>query len=287
MPTATTHPKLPLELEREIFEYVAVLYPGDIPTLLRVARHVKEWTEPFIYNVGLPYRLCRSTINVWLPEIEGPGFASERRAPSVSGVYRPPGYHAEVPEDLRSLVEDGRYSEDSLPMLLAMPLRRLAVDLHRLFFDIPSICILQSPFLSITHLTLFDDVTAWDPCDHLASLPKLTHLCLWNLVPATLVQKVLERCLRLGLLLNARDDFRTFEPEDYMSVKDHRFVVIVIEDWEYEWALAAETRGNDIWSHGADFVPSKIVGNTSASRFWVDDPAEFSGEEESDVDRAG
>ncbi|KAJ7932338.1 hypothetical protein B0H13DRAFT_2307891 [Mycena leptocephala] len=267
MPTATTHPKLPLELEREIFEYVAVLYPGDIPTLLRVARHVKEWTEPFIYNDQA--LLQNGVRHLCLESIDRPDIMLR------------------CPRTFDLSWRMGRYSEDSLPMLLAMPLRRLAVDLHRLFFDIPSICILQSPFLSITHLTLFDDVTAWDPCDHLASLPKLTHLCLWNLVPATLVQKVLERCLRLGLLLNARDDFRTFEPEDYMSVKDHRFVVIVIEDWEYEWALAAETRGNDIWSHGADFVPSKIVGNTSASRFWVDDPAEFSGEEESDVDRAG
>ncbi|KAJ7664499.1 hypothetical protein DFH06DRAFT_1324050 [Mycena polygramma] len=41
----------PPELEREAFETTALLYPGEIPTLLRVARCVLGWIEPLLYRV--------------------------------------------------------------------------------------------------------------------------------------------------------------------------------------------------------------------------------------------
>ncbi|KAJ7436802.1 hypothetical protein B0H11DRAFT_2109245 [Mycena galericulata] len=44
-------PSLPLEMEREIFETAALVHPGEIPTLLRVAHRVLVWIEPFLYKV--------------------------------------------------------------------------------------------------------------------------------------------------------------------------------------------------------------------------------------------
>ncbi|KAJ7131271.1 hypothetical protein C8R44DRAFT_850069, partial [Mycena epipterygia] len=41
----------PPEREREIFEIAALLYPGAIPILLRVARRVLVWIEPLLYRV--------------------------------------------------------------------------------------------------------------------------------------------------------------------------------------------------------------------------------------------
>ncbi|KAJ7131406.1 hypothetical protein C8R44DRAFT_774790 [Mycena epipterygia] len=38
-------PSFPPELEREIFESAAQLYPNTIPNLLLVARRVNEWIE--------------------------------------------------------------------------------------------------------------------------------------------------------------------------------------------------------------------------------------------------
>ncbi|KAJ7121653.1 hypothetical protein C8R44DRAFT_877035 [Mycena epipterygia] len=48
-----TNPAFPLELERYIFETTALLHPGAIPTLLRVARRIfiVWWIEPFLYRV--------------------------------------------------------------------------------------------------------------------------------------------------------------------------------------------------------------------------------------------
>ncbi|KAJ7813792.1 hypothetical protein B0H14DRAFT_2522595, partial [Mycena olivaceomarginata] len=41
---------LPLDLEREIFEITARLYPHTIPQLLRVARRILAWIEPLLYT---------------------------------------------------------------------------------------------------------------------------------------------------------------------------------------------------------------------------------------------
>ncbi|KAJ7059712.1 hypothetical protein C8F01DRAFT_217943 [Mycena amicta] len=43
-------PRLPRELEREIFELAAEIHPSTVAVLLRVAHRVQEWTEPFLYR---------------------------------------------------------------------------------------------------------------------------------------------------------------------------------------------------------------------------------------------
>ncbi|KAJ7472970.1 hypothetical protein B0H11DRAFT_1345563 [Mycena galericulata] len=42
-------PAFPPEIEHEIFETAAILYPKIIPTLLRVSRRVLGWIEPLLY----------------------------------------------------------------------------------------------------------------------------------------------------------------------------------------------------------------------------------------------
>jgi hypothetical protein len=36
-------PVFPFDLEREVFETTALMYPATIPTLLRVARRILTW----------------------------------------------------------------------------------------------------------------------------------------------------------------------------------------------------------------------------------------------------
>ncbi|KAJ7928326.1 hypothetical protein B0H13DRAFT_2311607 [Mycena leptocephala] len=45
------NPAFPPDLEREIFGTTALMYPGEMPTLLRVARRVLIWIEPLLYRV--------------------------------------------------------------------------------------------------------------------------------------------------------------------------------------------------------------------------------------------
>ncbi|KAJ7743691.1 hypothetical protein DFH07DRAFT_943151 [Mycena maculata] len=44
-------PKLAVELERQIFELAASLYPRTMPVLILVGRRVKIWIEPLLYRV--------------------------------------------------------------------------------------------------------------------------------------------------------------------------------------------------------------------------------------------
>jgi hypothetical protein len=41
-------PVFPFELEREIFETTALMHPGSIPSLLRVARRILAWSASFL-----------------------------------------------------------------------------------------------------------------------------------------------------------------------------------------------------------------------------------------------
>ncbi|KAJ7150618.1 hypothetical protein C8R46DRAFT_1229550 [Mycena filopes] len=44
-------PRLPLDLERLIFETAALAHPASIPALMRIAWRVKSWTEPHLYRL--------------------------------------------------------------------------------------------------------------------------------------------------------------------------------------------------------------------------------------------
>ncbi|KAG7448644.1 uncharacterized protein BT62DRAFT_929731 [Guyanagaster necrorhizus] len=47
----TNLPLLPLELEWEIFELTARVYPAEAPGLLLIARRVHSWIEPILYEI--------------------------------------------------------------------------------------------------------------------------------------------------------------------------------------------------------------------------------------------
>ncbi|KAJ6561292.1 hypothetical protein B0H10DRAFT_2117795 [Mycena sp. CBHHK59/15] len=287
---SVTFPKLPRELEREIFDVAAVFYPDIIPTLLRVAKRVREWTEPFLYNVvSLTRYAGRKPTHTYL-ESKGQLFLRNAVRHLCLELVDYPTILSTCSKTIDLSWRSCKYSPEVLPIISLMPLTRFHVDVHNLFADVPSIDIAQSPFLSVTHLTLFDDFTdvwtpvTWDPCDALAYLPALTHLCMWDSISSPVVHGVLKRCLNLRMLLNAWEDFEAFRPQEVcasLSVNDPRFVMIIVEDWVYEWELAAGT-GRDIWTRGLDFIASKANGEIPASRFWVDDPHDsISGESDS------
>jgi hypothetical protein len=51
---------LPPELERELFETAAMMYPEEIPTLLRVARRILTWS----IQVSSPISKCHLIMDV-------------------------------------------------------------------------------------------------------------------------------------------------------------------------------------------------------------------------------
>ncbi|KAK7062466.1 hypothetical protein R3P38DRAFT_3167467 [Favolaschia claudopus] len=121
-------PVFPVELEREIFEHTALMFPHSIPSLLRVARHVYIWIEPLLYRV----------IRVG----EHPG--------AISALL-----NAAKAENLHN--SSTKRCITSLSKRRDAPSRRLAGNFRGLFGGID---FTQPIYSSLTHLDIFDG--GWD-----------------------------------------------------------------------------------------------------------------------------
>ncbi|KAJ6554233.1 hypothetical protein B0H19DRAFT_1152933 [Mycena capillaripes] len=173
---------LPIELEREIFELGAFLYPECVPKLLLVTQRVKTWIQPMMYQRTSPFRLplrtlaklitvCPTCVRdytrhvcfVGMPYVDIVVDLLSRceAAVNIAFVDSPPGSHAHL-----------------LPIVSALPLQRLSANLRQLFTPAKQIDLAHPLFSRITHL----DILYWWQSDDwwdwagLARIPQLTHL---------------------------------------------------------------------------------------------------------------
>ncbi|KAJ6466781.1 hypothetical protein C8R45DRAFT_477929 [Mycena sanguinolenta] len=198
-------PIFPVDLEREIFETTALLYPATIPPLLRVARRVLVWIEPLLYTViGTDSGPSDSAL-VQATRTKPADFFRH----SVKHVY---------------LGTTGSYTEAILPVLRLCPdtisvayvdvhaepellellkefreIRRWSGYLGGLFVDPSAIDLNLAVFRSVTHMDMFDDVFVNSPstarlCAGLGALPALTHLCLNRRVDGEILCNLLQSC---------------------------------------------------------------------------------------------
>ncbi|KAJ7839783.1 hypothetical protein B0H13DRAFT_1911031 [Mycena leptocephala] len=63
-------PRLPPELEHQIFEIAAHEFPEMIPIFLRVARHIQFWIEPLLYQVILAAGINAASTNAVLAAMD-------------------------------------------------------------------------------------------------------------------------------------------------------------------------------------------------------------------------
>ncbi|KAJ7100695.1 hypothetical protein B0H15DRAFT_943991 [Mycena belliarum] len=276
---ATEHP-LPTELEREIFETAALMHPPDSPSLLRVARRVHFWIEPFLYRV---IRLDRLPVSEAVRQAMRAKPASFFRD-SVRHLFLNPALwsadevHAllRLCPRLESLYTLGEFSTPALlPALQGLPhLRRWGGPLDGLFGTHAAIDLAQPFFRRITHLDLFDAAHNGDVrlAAGLAALPALTHLCLNNTVGAGFVRQVLADCARLRVLVHLWNPFLSGSAREIAAnppVPDARFVVGVFVNYWDDWEVGAHG-GTDFWAAADAFVAQKRVGAIEASCYWLD-----------------
>ncbi|KAJ6545395.1 hypothetical protein B0H19DRAFT_1167567 [Mycena capillaripes] len=271
-------PNLPPELERQIFEIAALLYPEYIPALILVAQRVKTWIEPMLYGV---LYLCRT------PDPEKPirqlplatvRSLIESRPASFFHTHvrhiRLFEFYDDVLDDIMKILAvcDATVnlqlllaSADSLlPCLGALPLQRLAVNLRTLF---PStIDFLHPVFAQITHLDLFDfemNDVEWGSWSALAKMPQLTHLSfLNNLVPNTLWKAALTHCKSLqvlAIMCSKKKDLDSYAPDGAELGSDPRFVMLVVADILVDWESGARG-GQDHWVIADEFVCKRRAG---------------------------
>jgi hypothetical protein len=277
---------IPSDVEREIFERTARLYPGAAPILLRVSQRVFAW---YGLIIGVKYRLdqlfcCRIEPIVYetlIVQISEPSWALH---PSLLQALKskPSSFKKNVrnllldcpdlcPPDVVRNVKD--YSDLVLstcrgvhnliipvptpfmiPHLESMKLQRLHITLRNLSWFYTA-DFTFSFLTTVTHLELFEPIVHSRSLEYLpvASLPQLTHLRLFN-APRTLLCSVLLAATKLQVFI-LKVSSRSWEQVcRELSIEDQRLVLM-----EGEWESG--TRGeSDFWAHADLFVVKRRNG---------------------------
>ncbi|KAJ7059731.1 hypothetical protein C8F01DRAFT_1145474 [Mycena amicta] len=246
-------PRLPPELECEIFELAAATYPGTVPLLMRVARRVLEWTEPFLYRI---VRVENSKhFDAFLRALR------TKPAPFLNSSVRHVLFEAvfactveiclEIISKCRGITTIGTTNSftglDALAALNTLPnLRHLTVSLRELFaeedsedWDKVRINPSEPAFAHVTHLVLHDsmDLNSHVVIPALPGLPRLTHLRLMlHGLTHNDVRHILSNCPHLKVLLLTNRSISPFDAQGY-PLEDPRLV----------WAFASNAY-NQFWS---------------------------------------
>ncbi|KAJ7607237.1 hypothetical protein FB45DRAFT_929345 [Roridomyces roridus] len=278
-------PYFPPELEREIFETSAVLYPETIPSLLLVAHRVLTWIEPFLYRVisvigheepaFLP--ALRTKPAGFLRKAVRHVFADMRVSTHMSDL----GQVLDIALDVESLTVFPATSEYLLERLKPLHLKRLAILLEPVFHSddltVTAVEFTLPMFASITHLDLFDGISDSAYFEHwteLAALPALTHLALSTLCDVLRGAKhVLGNSKTIKILVSMDPS----DPEDDAPVipervvNDDRFVFMALSTAQYQedWHVGARG-GVDFWARAERFVEKKRRKEIEPrSRHWI------------------
>ncbi|KAJ7621696.1 hypothetical protein DFH06DRAFT_1232502, partial [Mycena polygramma] len=273
-------PVFPRELEREIFETMALMHPGKIPTLLRVARRVLFWIEPLLFRVISVTPENSEIVPALLK-------AMDCKPPAVfHGVRRimlPVESDAIFPhEDAQRLLKlcnrlisfacdfyDTSTGPNLLPMLAALHPQRLLLRPRHLFGK--AALDLQHPlFHSVTHLDLIGLTGVGDVLRQVTTLTTLTHLSVSHASPRRRLLAVLGKCPHLMLLLVKviSTSPRAHDEEQSPHVYDVRFVEGTYPSRWTDWQAGAKGL-SDSWAQVDDFVARKRKGEIEATRYWM------------------
>ncbi|KAJ7166528.1 hypothetical protein C8R43DRAFT_197449 [Mycena crocata] len=274
-------PALPLELERHIFEILALSRPTSIPKLTLVAARVKEWLEPLLYR----------TLVVGCKPIDGLPHCNPELFRVIA--TKPASLHR---ESVRNLIVNnisiafhsthtllanftrvvdislaGPVGPKKIGYLGTLPLRTLhscTSDFTDLTKTAPS---RHACFTNLTHLELTVLNTRVDPECIIActALPRLTHLSFDVGDLPELFAPPFPRLLVDCKILRALVILSQSLPSAGIDITDPRFVVtqglVYSDDWQQGVLL-----GVDYWSRADTFIAKRISGQLPRDGFWLD-----------------
>ncbi|KAF7296094.1 hypothetical protein MKEN_01424500 [Mycena kentingensis (nom. inval.)] len=286
-------PRLPPELERDIFELAALLNPECMPPLLLVAHRVKIWIEPLLYRVlricfdGIPAKptpgkahrlgsirkmLARRDPAFLLANIHHISFTESPSArPGDSGIL-----------DVLCVCQgpDSKMEDLCLPptMYHACPslVDRLAElpNIRRFSGSIIQLIVCAGqpdsfpshPFFErLTHMNLADrsdprTTVAERLFTHLPDLPNLTHLAFHdNRVGNHACVQVLRECRTLrvfAIVCSSKNGVQIARGRHKELELDVRFAVLFVADTRWDWEVGARG-GLDMWTRAEDIVARK------------------------------
>ncbi|KAK7006282.1 tyrosinase central domain-containing protein [Favolaschia claudopus] len=273
-------PAFPPELEREIYEVTALKYPGSIPSLLRVARHVHSWIEPLLYRVV---------------QVDSDMKATRAISDAMKRGRTPEFFHAAVHHlalhssstraDVKQLLSlctgirgfasmDTSIDPSMLRILAEMRhLRRMCCSLEVLFGNFDSIDLKHPVLQNLTHLDVFDhDANFWTFVGPLLRLPSLTHLGLsrnyWDTFNRDGLPVAASDCPALQIVL-FQWPVGIESQAHYDSIKEPRrydlpIVIGLYDDYWGDWE--DEARGLlTFWAEADDFVLRRRAGEIEGS----------------------
>ncbi|KAJ7834154.1 hypothetical protein B0H13DRAFT_1653385, partial [Mycena leptocephala] len=240
-----------------IFETTALMYPGETPTLLRVARRVLIWIEPLLYRIVRVEIYNKDRIMNAIKSKPADFFAKAVRHLCLSDLtHQEARQILEVCSGVTNLgMAYGIPNPDLLPIITNLPLQRLATSLCDLFREA-----IVPRHASITHLALFDpsieDVTQL--LTHIPTFPVLSHIAVGSEeVTKDMAQTLLGECPRLMLLIQLWFSDDEYEWAQIPHAYDVRFVMALCPEnaWR-DWEAGAKGLPH-FWSRGDDFVTLK------------------------------
>ncbi|KAJ6454201.1 hypothetical protein C8R45DRAFT_1222953 [Mycena sanguinolenta] len=284
MTTISRDFSFPLELEREIFEATAMLFPAFIPKLLLVCHRVHVWIEPLLYRVLVisPDSLHSTLLNS--VESKAPLLQTAVRHLLIQGYHPAAKYRALVTACLSvvNLSIDGEIDVAILKGLDKMRLRTLAFTIPEMFFTPDFDGFAHPLFMSITHLDLYHGSETeehqfdWETWSGLASIPGLTHLALSHRIASGILSRVVVECRHLTVAIVA---IYSWEQElaapfaGNLGFADARVVVLVPgEPYNVEWEVGARG-GDDYWARAETFVNRKRAREIESNCYLLDETA--------------
>ncbi|KAJ7624499.1 hypothetical protein FB45DRAFT_1086256 [Roridomyces roridus] len=201
-------PRLPLDLERTVFEISALSHPRKIPNLMLVSHRVKSWVEPMMYRVVV--------LGSYLPTAHDLPMLTYDIFSRLL-VTRPPDFFTKAVTlvvDLFDFRGTSMAAWESLECL-----QRIVINTATLF-PVPSPTnFSHQAFRAVTHLEIFDEA-AEQTIAGIAHIPHLTHFAFNDAdLSAYLSSSVFPACSRLKciVLLHEADMYRV---ETLLDVTD-------------------------------------------------------------------
>ncbi|KAJ6529223.1 hypothetical protein B0H19DRAFT_1193455 [Mycena capillaripes] len=297
-------PILPVDLEREVFETTALMYPKSTPKLLLIARRVKFWIEPLPYRVVCISAPCEpdsdldesfSALEICEPEpdslptnefdifysykefhhllkvkpvigsyVRHLAFMDNQTAAEITSILSACGAITNL---LLFFVGD----EAHLDRLARLPLQRLSVYLQ-LLFPPPAEKDFGHPlFANITHLDIWytmRDSKRWESWSKLALIPRLSHLSFHDDHISPAVHRgALKHCKFLkvlAIIYTSRKDLRRGQTPARADLASDPRFVILLVPDFLGDWETGARGGEDYWIRAEELVQRRRSGETDS-----------------------
>ncbi|TFK66744.1 hypothetical protein BDN72DRAFT_899573 [Pluteus cervinus] len=242
-------PRLPPELEYDIFILAFYNDSKNEKNLALVAKRVFDWLIPHRYHIVILSDSDEGSYPIGFNEATYQRYGHHVRHLLI-GVLRL-GVYLHLFPNVVNLAFWVDYKPIHLPSLLQLPLTRLSADPSPALFQV---------FSKLTHLDILSTASD-DEISPVLYLPNLTHLCVLRSISQSFLEMFLdkERCpeLRVAIVWSFGSGSAVLYEHQSLEVDDNRVVMVRCEP-RHDWQIGARG-GFDMWKFAEGVIASRNV----------------------------